>query len=99
MKTQLEWHPGPANGGVGTAGKNEAGVSQWYDGDRLLVVVEINTGEREIVCLDVIADEERFETRLAGTDELYSAFLPEDWSWWAKLDTENLPPVEVVART
>ena len=33
----LQWHKGPAEGGTGTAGKDDQGRDRWWDGDRLLV--------------------------------------------------------------
>lgn len=87
----LEWHKGPAEGGQGTAGKNEDGVPQWYDGDRLLIIVETNEG-REIAVVDISADEDYFDVRDASSGDTYDAWGPECWSWWAKLDKRNTPP-------
>lgn len=86
----LEWHKGPAEGGQGTAGKNEDGVPQWWDGDRLLIIVETNQG-REIAVVDISADEDYFDVRDASTGDTYDAWGPECWSWWAKLTRHNLP--------
>jgi hypothetical protein len=91
MKTEIEWRKGPAQGGEGTAGKNEAGVPQWYDGDHLMIIVEVKndrTGDehREIAVVYLNADEDLFEVRDASTHDIYDAWGPESWSWYAKLD-------------
>lgn len=87
----LEWHRGPAEGGTGTAGRcEETGKHLWWNGDRLLVVVETNQG-REIAVVDIEADEDYFNVRDASTGETYDAWEPESWSWWAKLTKRNLP--------
>jgi endonuclease YncB( thermonuclease family) len=90
----LEWHKGPAEGGVGTAGANDDGVPQWWDGDRLLIVVETGDG-REIAVVDISADEEYFDVRDASTGDTYDAWGPECWSWWARLDEKNTPPASL----
>lgn len=87
----LEWRKGPAEDGEGTAGKNEDGVPQWWDGDRLLIIIETNNG-REIAVVDISADEDAFDVRDASSGETYDAWGPECWSWWAKLTKHNLPP-------
>lgn len=87
----LEWHKGPAEDGEGTAGKNEDGVPQWWDGDRLLIIIETNNG-REIAVVDISADEDAFDVRDASSGYTYDAWGPECWSWWAKLTKHNLPP-------
>jgi endonuclease YncB( thermonuclease family) len=87
----LQWHKGPAEGGQGSAGKNEDGVPQWWDGDRLLIIVETSEG-REIAVVDINADEDYFDVRDASTGDTYDAWGPECWSWWAKLTKHNLPP-------
>ena len=87
----LEWHKGPAEGGTGTAGKcGETGKHLWWNGDRLLIIVETNQG-REIAVVDIEADEDYFNVRDASTGETYDAWEPESWSWWAKLTKRNLP--------
>lgn len=91
VSCNLEWHPGPANGGVGTAGEKN-GVSQWWDGDILLIIVETNSG-REFAVVHISADgDDYFEVRDASTGDDYDAWSPDEWSWWAKLDEKNLPP-------
>jgi hypothetical protein len=92
MKTELEWHEGPARGGLGTAGKNADGVAQWFNGDRLLLIIDTNKG-REIAVVDISADEDVFDVHDASTGDLFDAWEPHSWSWWAKLDKRNLPPV------
>lgn len=87
----LEWHKGPAEGGVGTAETNDEGLTQWYNGDRLLIIIETNRG-REIAVVDIDADEECFLVTDASSGDTYDAWAPEDWSWWAKLTKHNLPP-------
>lgn len=86
----LKWHKGPALGGEGTAGKNDEGVPQWYDGDRLLIIVE-TTGDDEMAIVDIIADEDLFQVKDATTGDTYDAWEPAQWSWWAKFNKHNLP--------
>jgi hypothetical protein len=86
----LTWHKGPALGGVGTAGEDN-GVAQWYDGDHLIIIVDVKnqrTGDeyRETAVVYLNADEDVFEVRDASTHDIYDAWSPEAWSWWAKLD-------------
>lgn len=90
---QLEWHEGPARGGQGTSGSDEDGYSRWYDGDRLMIIVETNVG-RQMAIVDIDADEHYFRVTDASTEDSYDAWGPEDWSWWARLDKKNLPPVD-----
>lgn len=82
--TLLEWHKGVE----GTAGKDEEGVAQWYDGDRLLVIVETNQG-REISVVHISCDDDFFSL----TDSNGEAWGWEitDIEWWALLDKRNLP--------
>lgn len=87
----LEWHRGPANGGEGSAGGD-----QWYDGHRLLVVVDTNGGEREYALVTVEAD--GYADLMIAEDE------PWDWgvqdvSWWAKVEDRHLPPVNTELRS
>lgn len=86
----LDWHKGPAEGGHGTAGTNDEGVPQWYDGDRLLIIIETNKG-REMAIVDISCDEHFFRTTDASSGDAYDAWDPSVWSWWAKLDKHNLP--------
>lgn len=88
----LKWHKGPALGGEGTAGKNDEGVPQWYDGDRLLIIVEMTSGD-EMAIVDIIADEDLFQVKDATTGDTYDAWEPAQWSWWAKFNKHNLPGV------
>ena len=87
----LEWHKGPAEAGAGTAETNDEGLPQWYSGDRLLIIIETNRG-REIAVVDIDADEHYFRVTDASSGDIYDAWQPEDWSWWAKLTKHNLPP-------
>lgn len=93
MKTEIEWIKGPALGGEGTAGKNEEGVPQWYDGDRLLILIETNKG-REIAVVDLDCDEHYFNVTDASSGDVYDAWEPSSWSWYAKLNSKNLPAIE-----
>ena len=86
---KLDWHKGPAEGGTGTAPDAKDGKDMWWDGDTLLVIVETNKC-REIVVLNVSADEDDFSVTDCYGD-YYSDWGPECWSWWAKLDKNNLP--------
>jgi endonuclease YncB( thermonuclease family) len=86
----LSWQKGPANGGVGTAGER-GGVSQWYDGDLLLIIVETNSG-REIAVVGISCDEDWFSVTDKSTGDEYDAWAPEQWAWWARLT--DLPPIE-----
>ncbi len=94
---RLDWRKGPANGGEGTAGTNDEGIPQWYDGDRLLIVIETNKG-REVAVVDIDCDEHYFNVKDASSGDAYDAWEPKDWSWWAKLDKGSLPPVEVAGK-
>lgn len=85
MKTEIEWHKGPALGGEGTAGKNDEGVPQWYNGDLLLIKVE-TTERTELAVVRIHADEDYFSVDDASTGDTYDAWGPECWYWWAKLD-------------
>lgn len=85
MTTQLEWHRGPALGGEGTAGKRG-----WWDGDRLIIIVDTAKG-REVAIVNVSADEGHATMRYDMEGSVC------DWSvdsisWWAKLD--KLPTSE-----
>lgn len=90
----LEWNLGPAEGGEGTAGKDEeTGAPLFYDGDRLLIIIETNQG-REIAVVDIDCDEHYFNVTDASSGETYDAWEPHQWSWWAKLDKCNTPPIQ-----
>lgn len=97
LPVSLVWHRGPAEGGHGTGGPNEEGIestaSQWWDGETLLIIVETNKG-REFAVVHIAADEDYFRVTDASTGDIYDAWGPESWSWWAKLDKKNLPPSE-----
>lgn len=94
----LEWHPGPAQGGGGTAGKDANGVSSWYNGDRLMIIIDTNKG-REVAVVDIDCDEDYFRVNDAGSGESYDAWGPYDWLWWAELTDKNMPPtVETITK-
>jgi hypothetical protein len=93
MKTELEWHKGPALGGGGTAGI-EDGVAQWYSGDRIMIIIERDEG-RAYAVVDIDCDEHYFRVLDAASGDTFEAGDPSSWSWWAKLDKKNLPPVLV----
>lgn len=84
------WQKGPANGGVGTAGE-KGGVSQWYDGDLLMIVVETTRG-REIAVVRISCDEDWFSVTDTSTGEEYDAWDPEQWAWWALIN--EAPPLK-----
>jgi hypothetical protein len=84
----LEWHKGPAEGGTGTAGKDDKGHDLWWDGDCLLVIVETNHG-REVSVIHITSDEETFSISDSNGD--LWGWDTTDISWWAKLDKRNLP--------
>lgn len=85
------WNKGPANGGAGTAGprSEEHPGGLWWDGDALLVVVEVTnnkTGEEwlEYHAVQIICDVEFFGvSSLNGDDDC--GWPPESWSWWLRL--------------
>lgn len=87
----LEWHKGPASGGSGTAETASDGTPQWYDGDRLIILIETNHGQ-EIAVVDIDCDEHYFSAKDASSGDEYDAWGPESWSWWAKLTPRHLPP-------
>lgn len=89
MIAELQWHPGPARGGEGTAGAKD-GVSQWFDGDLLLIIVETNGG-REFAVVRIDCDEHYFSVYDASSGDDHAAWGPESWEWYAKLDESNLP--------
>ena len=90
LGVNLQWHKGPAEGGTGTAGK-EDGVDMWWDGD-LLVIVVGTTNDREIALVSVNADEDQLSLTCHNTGDSYDAWSLSDVSWWAKLDSKTLPP-------
>jgi hypothetical protein len=81
------WHPGPANGGGGTAQKRSPnGESWWQDGDLLLVVVDRNDGP-EVSVVRVHADgPESLEFSNAATGDFDFGWTDRDISWWARLE-------------
>lgn len=89
----LEWHKGPAIGGAGPAGKDDAtGAPLFYDGQRLLIAVDTELHGREYALVDIACDEDRWFATDVATGEFFDAWLPESWSWWAQLDKHNCPP-------
>jgi len=85
LRTPLEWHKGTDEG---TAGKDDLGVAQWYDGDTLLAIVETNQG-REISVVNISADEDNFSLEDSNGD--IWGWDIDDIAWWALLDKHNLP--------
>jgi hypothetical protein len=84
----LMWHPGPANGGGGTAQKESPDGSPWWtDGDLLLVVVERNDGP-EVSVVRVHADgPESLDFSNAATGDFDFGWTDREISWWARLDS------------
>ena len=76
----IDWYPGPAQDGGGTAGGE-----YWNDGDTLLIVVELRGGASEVVCVNVSADEGRADMTLQSTGD-DTGWTLSDISWWAILN-------------
>lgn len=88
----ITWMPGRAQGGGGTAGKDEAnGAPLFFNGDRLLLIIETDLG-REMAVVDIDCDEDYFRVTEVTSGEGFDTWGPESWSWWAKLDKTTLPP-------
>ena len=86
----LVWHPGPANGGGGTAQdeRPEAKHSWWWDGDLLLILVELQSEDFvRLVRVNADGDLLCFQDPDTEDDVGYSA---DDISWWAKV-MDSLP--------
>lgn len=83
----LEWFPGPAGGGTGTAGRRD-GSHWWWDGDLLLVQVETNLGV-EMTMRRVQADGGHlsFVDPVTGDDDF--GYMGDDIMRWAKLKDPN----------
>lgn len=92
MTSALEWHKGPALGGVGTAGCREDGTALWWDGEMLLIVVDLSNNDREVALVHISCDEDYFSVTDVTTGDAYGEWGPESWSWWAKITDTNLPP-------
>jgi hypothetical protein len=82
----LTWHH--ISEGIGTAGKDDDGKPLWFDGDRVLVIVETNIG-REIAAVRIDCDVHFFHVYDSDEDDF--GWMPDSWEWWAKLDKTNLP--------
>lgn len=92
LSIPLIWHPGPANGGGGTADESLPSrypSGTWCDGELLAVIVELREG-RHLQLIKVRADVHFLEFVDPETDE-YFGYEPEDVAWWAKIE-EALPP-------
>jgi hypothetical protein len=93
------WNKGPALGGGGTQGEcTERWPSGlWGDGDTLLIAVEVtnrNSTEDtrwEYAAVRIACDEHYFELWDMSTGDIYDAWMPESWSWWAQIP--SLPNV------
>lgn len=92
VRRELEWHPGPAIGGGGTAQHEDYAThpSWWYDGQLLLVIVERTDGP-EVSAVRVHADGDMLDFSNAATDDFDFGWTDQDISWWAILD-DILPP-------
>ena len=90
VRRDLVWHPGPANGGGGTADEKRPKDrdSWWWDGDLLLIVVELQS-EDFVRLVHVNADGDTLCFQDPDTDDDIG-YGPEDISWWAKV-MESLP--------
>lgn len=85
------WYPGPENGGGGTAGpcseKHPSGT--WWDGDQLLVAVNVRNNQTglewtEYHAVQIVCDEESFSVEEIGTgDDI--GWGPESWAWWMRI--------------
>ena len=83
----LDWRPGPAEGGGGTAGGGPED-SIWFDGDRLLVVVNCEDGVFiDLVFISVVDDHAVFHVGEAD----YFSYSESAISWWAEIGPENVP--------
>jgi|GEM_PF-2713123 len=82
----LDWKAGPSGGGEGTAGGD-----RWWDGDALLVIVELGSGGREVFVADISADEGRADMVLSASGDDTGWQLSDIYTY-AKLDSSNLPP-------
>lgn len=98
VRRDLVWHPGPAIGGGGTAQDEhpEAKNSWWWDGDLLLILVELQSEDLvRLVQVNADGDLLCFQDPDTEDDVGYSA---DDISWWAKV-MDSLPTnVDVEAR-
>lgn len=96
INASLEWHKGPALGGIGTAGCLKDGTALWWDGELLLIVVDLGAGDMEIALVSISCDCDYFSVTDSTTGDSYDAWGPESWSWWAKIggETKNLPPLD-----
>lgn len=95
---EAAWIPGPANGGGGTAGPctDKYPSGQWWDGDELLVVVDVRsnkTGEewREYRAVRILCDEESFHVeQMDDGDDI--GWEPESWSWYMPIPSLPATP-------
>lgn len=87
VRRELEWNPGPAISGGGTAQEDahDSSIPWWHDGDLLLVIVERNDGP-EVSCVRVHADGDMLDFSNAATDDFDFGWTDRDISWWARLD-------------
>ena len=90
VRRDLVWHPGPANGGGGTAQdqRPEAKHSWWWDGDLLLILVELQS-EDFVRLVRVNADGDLLCFQDPDTEDDVG-FSADDISWWAKV-MDSLP--------
>ena len=90
LNNTLEWKRGPLKGGEGTAGMRD-GHGYWWDGDMLLCVVDLTGGGRDVFVGRVQADGDMISLTFpeSGDD---TGWLPDDLSWYAKIDG-MLPPM------
>lgn len=88
---ELDWHPGPASGGEGTAGGTSE-LPVWFDGDLLLLVIYRSDGS-EAVTARVSADSHHvsFTNPLTGDEDL--GFSDTDIAWWAVI-SDSIPSAD-----
>ena len=89
-KTNLQWKPGPAQGGGGTAGKRD-GCPIWHDGDLLLIVVNTKGG-RSVFLSRVGTDGDQLSFFDPETDDDNFGYWDGAIDWFAVIDETNLPP-------
>lgn len=91
FETVLKWKRGPKNGGEGTAGMRGS-LGNWWDGDHLLCVVNLCGGDRDIFAAVVLADGDQVGLSDDNGDDI--GWLPDDLSWYAKIEESTLPPLD-----
>lgn len=91
MKKELKWNKGPANGGTGTYGEDNGVGSRWWNGEKLLIVIDLENGRNETHLVIVSADGDNAYLKETLTEDIIFDFTFDDISWWARIEKENLP--------